>query len=777
MFMYSFTFSQISLTVNQQNVSCFGMCDGSATITATGGIGAYTYTWNTVPFQYSANAQGLCAGLYTVTVMDAVAATSSLVVNITQPTSLVSAIGSFTNVSCFGSCNGGANILVNGGTSPYAFNWNNGQNGATAFNLCAGFYGITITDANGCVTSQSVNISQPTPLNISMSQTNSACGGICNGASNGIAMGGTPGYLYQWMPTGGNGSFAQNLCAGNYILQVTDATGCSATSSVNILSNGSSSLPNATITTTVYNETCYLTGDGAIDVTMSGTNPGPFTYLWSNSETTQDITNLTSNLYWVTITDGSSNCMTIMDSVNATGTNCGTISGNVYIDNNTDCIKNSGDNDYNGAIIIVNPGNRLGYTNVNGNYSINNLPYGTYSVSLSNSFGNIFPTCTTTLNTTVNSGNPNSINNNLSVGFNSVVQPDLQVSAWNQGVVPGFVCRMNYSLRNLNNESASGVYKVTLPPAFIPNITNTFPSTYTLSGDTIIWNFSNVIYFSASTLFYVDFTVPLSAPLGSTFVSCIYAQPTITDLNYVNNNYCYSRMVTGSFDPNDKSASPVGVGIDGYILATETDLTYLIRFQNTGNGPAVNIMVKDTLSPNVDINTFEMLSSSHNYNIDILPGNILRWKFNNIMLADSNSNEPASHGYIQYRIKRTSNNTPGTQIKNTAYIYFDFNEPVVTNTAINTIETVTGIKSQLSTDNEWKVYPNPSTGTLYIVNHSSFKETSQILVLNSIGQTVFEETINSNYKNIDLSKLTNGIYFVKIVSDKQSTVKRIVLSK
>jgi hypothetical protein len=147
------------------------------------------------------------------------------------------------------------------------------------------------------------------------------------------------------------------------------------------------------------------------------------------------------------------------------------------------------------------------------------------------------------------------------------------------------------------------------------------------------------------------------------------------------------------------------------------------------------------------------------------------------MLADSNHNEPASHGYIQYRIKRTNNNTPGTQIKNTAYIYFDFNEPVVTNTAINTIETVTGIKSQPSNNNEWNVYPNPSTGVLYIVNHTSFKEAGQIQIVNSIGQTVFEETITSNYKNIDLSKLNNGIYFVKIVSDKQSVIKRVVLSK
>ena len=147
------------------------------------------------------------------------------------------------------------------------------------------------------------------------------------------------------------------------------------------------------------------------------------------------------------------------------------------------------------------------------------------------------------------------------------------------------------------------------------------------------------------------------------------------------------------------------------------------------------------------------------------------------MLPDSNCNEPCSHGYIQYRIERTNSNTPVTQIKNTAYIYFDFNEPIVTNTALNTIETVTKIKSQSSTENEWTIYPNPSTGALYIVNNKSVKEISLLQILNSIGQTVFEETITSNYKNIDLSKLNNGVYFVKIVSDKKSVIKRFVLSR
>ena len=361
----------------------------------------------------------------------------------------------------------------------------------------------------------------------------------------------------------------------------------------------------------------------------------------------------------------------------------------------------------------------------------------------------------------------------MSVGFNSVTQPDLNVSAWSQGIVPGFVCRVSYYLSNLNNVNASGLFKVTLPSAFIPNITNASPATYTVSGDTLIWAFNNVNY-SIDISFYIDFTTPLSTPLGSTFMSCIFAQPTVTDLNYANNTYCYQRTVTGSYDPNDKTVSPVGVGTNGDIAASVTDLTYLIRFQNTGNGPAVNIMVKDTLSANVDINTFEMLGSSHNYNIDVLPGNILRWKFNNIMLADSNSNEPASHGYIQFRIKRTSNNTPGTQIKNTAYIYFDFNDPIVTNTAINTIETVTGIKSHNVADNDWNIYPNPNDGNFTI--STSNLTLNKVIIYNVLGKKVQELNGNEN-KSLQINLHNKGVYFIELTDNAgNARTKKIIVN-
>lgn len=771
------SFSQITLTVSSTPVSCYGGSNGSATVTVSGGTGPYTFTW-TPTGSNSATLSLVTSGVYTVTVEDATAATATATVNIAQPTALVST-PSTTNVTCFGMCNGAATALVNGGTTPYIYLWGSTptQTTQTATNLCAGAYTVQVTDANNCVTISNFSLSQPTPLNVFASSNNASCGGTCDGSVFTQASGGTPAYTYSWSAGGFFGPFANGLCPGMYSVNVIDANGCIATATAVVNSTGTGSLSGVTTTLTSYNESCYLSGDGAIDLELGGTNPGPFTYQWNTGASTQDLTNLSTSYYTVIIFDASMNCMSVSDTVTFDGTNCGTIDGNVFMDNNADCINNSGDNNYQYASIMVNPGNRWAYTDMNGNYTLNNLPYGTYSITL-NTYNGLVATCTTTINTTINSGSPNSINNNLSAGFNSAFQPDMQVSAYSNGIVPGFVCHMYYYLSNLNNVNGSGLFKAKLPSPFIPAITGATPAGYTISGDTVIWSFSNITYSSGSQIFHISFTTPLTTTLGSTFTSCAYAQTSITDFNPANNTYCYSRMVTGSFDPNDKGVTPMGTGPSGNISVNDTELTYLIRFQNTGNGPAVNIVVKDTISTNLDISTFQMLNASHTYAVDILPGNVLRWKFDNIMLVDSNTNEPASHGFIQYRIKRGVINTIGTEIKNTAYIYFDFNDPVITNTTLNTIAAdPVSVMSLSKNENDWLVYPNPNSGTLYLINNTPSLEESQIQIVNAMGQVVHTETTSSNRKAIDLSKLNNGVYFVKISSDTHNSVKRIVLSK
>jgi len=690
--------------------------------------------------------------------------------------SQISLTFSTTPVSCFGGSNGSAYVFVSGGTGPYTYTWSpTGANTANLTNVPAGTYVVIVQDASAGTASTVVNINQPTQLNAFVGSTNVTCGGTCDGTMYTQASGGTAPYTFNWAPMNVTQQYVPGVCPGMYTCTVVDMMGCVASSTVMISSTGTGSLSGVTPTLTAYNESCYLAGDGALDLELGGSNPGPFTYQWNNGSTTQDLTNVTSSFYSVMIFDGSMNCMEITDSVNYDGTNCGTINGNLFLDINTDCTKNSGDLNFSSAIVIANPGNRYAYPDASGNYSFNSIPYGTYSVTTSNYATFINATCSSTIVTSTSIGTPNSLNNDFAFESTSPTQPDMQVYGYSNGIVPGFVCHVNYSLNNLSPFSGSGIFKATLPSAMMAGFVSATPS-YTLSGDTILWNFTNVGY-NSYTPFYVNFTVPVNTPLGSTFTTCMWANTTVTDLNLTNNTSCYSRMVTGSFDPNDKSVSPTGTGPNGNIMVNETELTYLIRFQNTGNGPAVNIVVKDTISTNLDISTFQMLNASHAYAVDILPGNVLRWKFDNIMLIDSNANEPASHGYIQYRIKRNAINTIGTQIKNTAYIYFDFNDPVITNTTLNTLAAPTGIMDISKNESNWLVYPNPSNGTLYLINNTSSQEESQIQIVNAMGQVVHTETTSSNRKAIDLSKLNNGVYFVKISSDTHNSVKRIVLSK
>lgn len=775
-FLSNVSFAQITLSVATQDVSCFGGANGSATLTVSGGTAPYTYSWTPGGFS-GATVNNLAAGTYTVIVQDQTASTASVVININQPAALVST-PTFTTPSCFGMCNGAASVMVSGGTAPYLYLWGTmpTQTTQTVGNLCAGSYTVQVTDANNCTSFSNLTISQPPPLNTSINSNNVSCGGTCDGSTFAQVFGGTVPYTFNWTPGGSTSLYQPNLCPGTYTLDVIDMNGCFATATTVIASTGNGPLTGVTPTLTVYNESCYLSGDGSLDLQIGGSNPGPFTYNWNTGATTQDLINVSTNYYTVMIFDAAMNCLTLSDTVMYDGTNCGTITGNLYIDMNTDCIKNSGDIDYTHAVVMANPGNRYAYPDAVGNYTFYSVPYATYSLTTSSYTSVITPTCSTTYTTAVSSGMPNSTNNNFAFASSSPTQPDITVWAYSNGIVPGFNCHVSYGLNNLSLFNGSGIFKATLPSAFIPNITGVSPATYTVSGDTIMWNFANIGY-NAYTYFTVYFTVPMGTPLGSSFTTCMWTNTTVTDFNPLNNTYCYSRQVTGSYDPNDKGVNPIGTGPNGNITVNDKELTFLIRFQNTGNGPAVNVVVKDSISSNLDMSTFQMLNASHNYVIDVLPGNEIRWKFNNIMLPDSGSNEPGSHGFIQYRIKQKANNPIGTPIKNTAYIYFDFNDPVITNTTLNTIAAPVGIMEVSNNDNLWSVYPNPSNGLLHITNTTLTIEESQIQIINAIGQVVYCETMSTNHKMIDISKYNSGVYFIKMASDKNTSVKRIILNK
>lgn len=293
--------TSVNASVIGTNVSCNGGNNGAATVTASGGTPAYTYSWSTSPIQTTATASGLTAGTFIVTVTDSKGCTGSAIINITQPAALTATISSSTNVNCFGGNNGSATVSVGGGTPGYTYNWvPSGGGTSIATNIAAGTYTVNITDSKGCTITASVTITQPTLLSANTTAAAVSCNGGNNGSATVTATGGTPGYTYSWSPSGGSSSVATGLTAGNYTVTVTDNKGCQATANANV-----SQPSGMTLTTTSVNATCS-SSNGQASVSVTGGNPG-YTYSWNSApiQTTSTATGLPAGSYVITVTDAS----------------------------------------------------------------------------------------------------------------------------------------------------------------------------------------------------------------------------------------------------------------------------------------------------------------------------------------------------------------------------------------------------------------------------------------------------------------------------------------
>lgn len=231
----------------------------------------------------------------------------------------------------------------------------------------------------------------------------------------------------------------------------------------------------------------------------------------------------------------------------------------------------------------------------------------------------------------------------------------------------------------------------------------------------------------------------------------------------------------GAYDPNDKRGFPSGVGAANYITK-ENELDYHIRFQNTGTDTAFTVVIIDTIHPALDIRTLRTGASSHNYTMDVYGENnqIVAFTFDNIMLVDSNANEPLSHGFVQFTIDQKANNPLGTIINNEAAIYFDFNAPIFTNTTLHTvgenfIQVVVISTEELEKEAiAVKVIPNPFRDHAVIqVEGLEASDALQLQVFNVMGQQVVNLQGNQNSFEINRGTLEAGVYVFRIVEEGQ----------
>jgi uncharacterized repeat protein (TIGR01451 family) len=263
--------------------------------------------------------------------------------------------------------------------------------------------------------------------------------------------------------------------------------------------------------------------------------------------------------------------------------------------------------------------------------------------------------------------------------------------------------------------------------------------------------------------YYVSFTLPSTVALGTPVFNLVTVTSLVNpDINLTNNRDTLHQIVNGSWDPNNKLANGTYTHPETstkYILPN-TDLEYTVNFQNTGTAPAVNVIIKDGLQANIDLNSFKMLGASHNCQV-VREGNKLNFKFSNIMLADSSHNEKESHGFVRFSVKPNTA-AIGTTINNTAEIFFDYNDAVVTNTTENVIAVTTGIDGEFAATNI-VVAPNPFSSFTTISVKGAAAEEMQLTAFDLTGRIVATQTYaNPQAMQFNRNELKQGVYIYEL---------------
>ncbi len=523
---------------------------------------------------------------------------------------------------------------------------------------------------------------------------------------------------------------------------------------------------------------------------------GQGTYTWSgpNGFSSTQINPPSNNIlanasgyYFVNYTRDST--CNVTDSVLVSVDTCGMLIGRVYADADNNCAYDSSENYISNAQIKLTQNNILiawAWTDPYGYYFFD-VPNGTYLIELATTADYTIGCSNSMAHNTTVSG-PSITTENFPMVCNTSNIAATGIAVFGQGFFPGLTIPV-YPLVGIYNPACSQIAAVpgkvvvvldTLVQYFGAYSPYPAPDTVivTASGDTLIWNVADISNIGNFGYYNYPFEVSTktTATIGDTVCITLNVLPIQGDADSTNNSYTRCFVVGNSYDPNSKEVTPTGAGIFGYISASTPELEYTINFQNTGTASAQNIIVLDTLDADLDITSLKIISSSHQQTTTFLSGNVLKFNFSNIMLADTAHDEPHSHGYVKYSLAPKLNLPPGTQLTNTAYIYFDYNAPIVTNTALNTIEFPSGIMNY--SNYHLGVFPNPTNSTININFEDNQSATICVKIMNINGQVIYlEKTGNFSGKYskvIDLSNFSKGIYLLQIITDKEIAQQKVV---
>jgi len=348
------------------------------------------------------------------------------------------------------------------------------------------------------------------------------------------------------------------------------------------------------------------------------------------------------------------------------------------------------------------------------------------------------------------------------VGMDFGFQPipgiyDAAVSIWGQNAWIGNNTQLHVGYQNLGSEPMNATITLTLDLALSFVSASVAPTN--ASGQAITWTLPTLAPFSAGVINVTVFTAITTVP-AAPVLNYVVLSTTETDIDMANNVDDQHATAVTAIDPNDKHVSAESITPDD--VADQKLLEYTINFQNTGTAPAVNIVIKDSLDADWDLSTFEMIGATHAYTLH-LTEEVAIWTFAQIMLPDSSTNEPESHGSIHYRMAPKSSLVLGDQLTNRADIYFDYNAPVLTNTTVTTVELSTAI-GESTPSGGLLIAPSPSNGMVNMRWNETAAANAQLNVLDALGRVVFSMSIagGANSRSIDLSFLPAGSYVARL---------------
>lgn len=334
---------------------------------------------------------------------------------------------------------------------------------------------------------------------------------------------------------------------------------------------------------------------------------------------------------------------------------------------------------------------------------------------------------------------------------------------------PGFDAIYKLVYKNKGANTQSGSINLSFNDAVL-DFVSAIPTIANQTTNNLSWNFANLLPFETREItFTLNVNSPMEVPAvngGDVLNYTVSITSAPTDETPDDNTFALNQTVVNSYDPNDKTC------LEGATIAPSEVgkyVHYMIRFENNGTANAQNIVVKDMIDiAKFDINSLVPIKGSHSFVTNITSGNKVEFIFENINLPFDDAN---NDGYVAFKIKTKPTLVTGNTFSNSASIYFDYNFPIVTNTAVTAIQALSTQDFAFGT--YFTVYPNPVNNVLNIETKQTI-EVSSVSIYNQLGQLVLVIPNAKNTKSVDVSSLSSGNYFVKINSDKGTSNTKFI---